>query len=91
MGVNILWNSFILMNTKVVLSYLKPSVYYNLSYSIYIKIYSLATRVPKIAEDKKNISMHILRGKTYFDGGHRGRDRMVDGFPTTCAISAYHQ
>jgi len=23
-------------------------------------------------------------------GGHRGRDRMVVGFTTTCAISAYH-
>jgi hypothetical protein len=22
--------------------------------------------------------------------GRRGRDRMVDGFTTTCAISAYH-
>ena len=22
--------------------------------------------------------------------GHRCRDRMVDGFTTTCAISAYH-
>jgi len=25
-----------------------------------------------------------------WDGGHRGRDRMVVGFTTTCAISAYH-
>jgi hypothetical protein len=23
-------------------------------------------------------------------GGHRGRDRMVVAFTTTCAISAYH-
>ena len=23
-------------------------------------------------------------------GGHRGSDRMVVGFTTTCAISAYH-
>jgi len=23
-------------------------------------------------------------------GVHRGRDRMVDGFRTTCAISIYH-
>jgi hypothetical protein len=22
--------------------------------------------------------------------GHRGRDRMIVGFTTTCAISAYH-
>ena len=24
-------------------------------------------------------------------GGRRGRDRMIVGFTTTCAISAYHQ
>jgi len=24
------------------------------------------------------------------EGSHRGRDRMVVGFTTTCAISAYH-
>ena len=24
-------------------------------------------------------------------GGHHGRDRMVVGFKTTCAINAYHQ
>jgi hypothetical protein len=24
------------------------------------------------------------------DGGRRGHDRMVVGFTTTCAISAYH-
>jgi hypothetical protein len=24
------------------------------------------------------------------DRGHRGRDRMIVGFTTTCAISAYH-
>jgi len=23
-------------------------------------------------------------------GGHRGRDRMVVGFTTTCSISVYH-
>ena len=26
----------------------------------------------------------------YCSGGRRGRDRMVVGFTTTCAISAYH-
>ena len=25
-----------------------------------------------------------------FSGGRRGRDRMVVGFTTTCAINAYH-
>ena len=28
--------------------------------------------------------------KFCFNGGHRGRDRMVVGFTTTCAISAHH-
>ena len=27
----------------------------------------------------------------YGGGGHRGRDRMVVEFTTTCAISAYHK
>jgi len=31
--------------------------------------------------NKKNI---------FQQGGRRGRDRMVVGFTTTCAISAYH-
>jgi len=30
------------------------------------------------------ISIHLI------DRGRRGRDRMVVGFTTTCAISAYH-
>ena len=50
------------MNAKVVLSYVKPSVYYNLSYSIYTKQYSLATRVPTIPEDKKHFKAYI-KGK----------------------------
>jgi hypothetical protein len=29
------------------------------------------------------VGFHSLRGR-------RGRDRMVDGFKTTCAISAFH-
>ena len=32
---------------------------------------------------------HSITGSN-FSGGRRGRDRMVVGYTTTCAISAYH-
>jgi len=32
----------------------------------------------------------VLFEYTVINGGRRGRDRMVVGFTTTCAISAYH-
>ena len=32
----------------------------------------------------------IKNNVTYFERGRRGRSRMVFGFTTTCAISAYH-
>ena len=40
-----------------------------------------------------NIAQYISRKlshDTLFVGGHRGRDRMVVGFITICANSAYH-
>ena len=43
------------------------------------KIYNLFCNV-----NSKNCQYHIFRR------GCRGRDRMVVGFKTTCAISAYH-
>jgi hypothetical protein len=42
--------------------------------------------------DKNNINANtILVSYTSIVRGHRGRDRMVFGFTTTCVISAYHQ
>jgi hypothetical protein len=35
----------------------------------------------------RTMNIHNL---LFFWGGRRGRDRMVLGFTTTCAISAYH-
>jgi len=34
----------------------------------------------------KNITRFLIR----FKRGRRGRDRMVVGFTTTCAVSVYH-
>jgi len=36
-----------------------------------------------LASEINNKCLHIWRG-------HRGRDRMVVGFVTTCAIGVYH-
>ena len=47
MDVNILWNSLVLKSTKVVLTNVKTSIYWYLSYSIYAQKYSLAPHEPK--------------------------------------------
>jgi hypothetical protein len=39
---------------------------------------------------KRYVDVSKQYNGTYFLGGRRGRDRMVVGFTTTCAISAYH-
>jgi hypothetical protein len=37
------------------------------------------------------MTLSLWNKKNIFpQGGRRGRDRMVVGFTTTCAISAYH-
>ena len=43
-------------------------------------------------ELKKNISDSLIQSAIqYIHRVHRGRDRMVVGITTTCAISAYHR
>jgi hypothetical protein len=56
----------------------KPAV----SYCVYLKNQSLN-------ECRMNRRPHCLDYCIYL-GERRGRDRMVVGFTTTCAISAYH-
>ena len=52
-------------------------------FSFYCKIYEEATYSFVYAA-----LFHIAL--TQFFKGRRGRDRMVVGFPTACAISVYH-
>ena len=39
---------------------------------------------------KKNVKLVFSVSLIYTTGGCSGRDRMVVGFTTTCAISTYH-
>ena len=63
------------------------------------KILTLVLSEKKIRNEKKPRSLPCkLNGRSLnmdlilisILGGHRGRDRMVVGFTTTCAISGYH-
>ena len=51
-------------------------------------------RVMVIATDNIQVSVCLLKHdqseNAFCYGGRRGRDRMVDGFTTTYAISTYH-
>jgi hypothetical protein len=52
------------------------SIYINWNYVVVFVIVSFII-------DLLDLHFHIF-------GGSRGRDRMVDGFTTTCVISAFH-
>jgi len=39
---------------------------------------------------RRKFQKRVALTNLYMYGGRRGRDRMVVGFTTTCAISAYH-
>jgi hypothetical protein len=55
---------------------------------IYIYICTSSNTNVTILQLKSQLN-HFLR-MTEEEGGHRGHDRMVVGFTTTCAIRAYH-
>ena len=62
----------------------------------YIKNQYRFNEIVRISQENKSrvYDKSVLLGINfyYYNGGRRGRDRdrMVVGFPTTCAISAYH-